>query len=195
MNDAHAPAGSKRGYDSGLPGFLGALDGWLALIEAIILGIGVLLLAFNTVANVIARFVFKNSIFFSEELNAILIVLITFAGISYAARYGRHIRMSAIYDTFSPKMRKILMIGITLFTGLMLLMLSWYALQYLLSVQKSGRLLPALQFPVWITFIYVPVGLLLTSIQYLLTAVKNMRSADTYLSTQMIEGYEEGVGI
>lgn len=194
MNDKRASA-SKRGYDSGLPGFLGTLDRWLALIEAVILGIGVLLMAFNTVSNVVARFVFKNSIFFSEELNSILIVLITFAGISYAARYGRHIRMSAIYDTFSPRMRKILMIVITLFTGLMLLMLSWYALQYLLSVQKSGRLLSALQFPVWITFIYVPIGLLLTSIQYLLTAVKNIRSADTYLSTQVIEGYEEEAGI
>jgi C4-dicarboxylate transporter, DctQ subunit len=43
---------------------------------------------------------------FSEELNSILIILITFAGISYAARHGRHIRMSAIYDALPPKGRK-----------------------------------------------------------------------------------------
>ena len=65
-------------------------------------GGGVLLMALNTIANVVGRFVLQSSIFFTEELNRILIVLITFAGISYAARHGRHIRMSAIFDTLPP---------------------------------------------------------------------------------------------
>lgn len=180
----------KPGYRSGLPGPLGVLDLWLARFEAAILGVGVLLMALNTVSNVIARFVFQSSLFFSEELNSILIVLITFAGISYAARWGRHIRMSAIYDTFRPGLRKILMVAISLATSALLFLLSWYALEYLLSVKSSGRLLPALQFPVWWTFIYVPVGLLLTAVQYLLTAIRNMNAPDIYLSTQVVEGYE-----
>ncbi|MCB1313831.1 MAG: TRAP transporter small permease, partial [Sedimentitalea sp.] len=75
------------------------------------LAAGVLLMAANTVANVIGR-VFFESLYFSEELNRILIILITFAGISYAARHGRHIRMSAIYDTLPPKPRKALTIVI-----------------------------------------------------------------------------------
>lgn len=181
----------KPGYRSGLPGPLGVLDLWLARFEAAILGVGVLLMALNTVSNVIARFVFQSSLFFSEELNSILIVLITFAGISYAARWGRHIRMSAIYDTFRPGLRKILMVAISLATSALLFLLSWYALEYLLSVKSSGRLLPALQFPVWWTFIYVPVGLLLTAVQYLLTAIRNMNAPDIYLSTQVVEGYED----
>lgn len=181
----------KPGYRSGLPGPLSVLDLWLARFEAAILGVGVLLMALNTVSNVIARFVFQSSLFFSEELNSILIVLITFAGISYAARWGRHIRMSAIYDTFRPGLRKILMVAISLATSALLFLLSWYALEYLLSVKSSGRLLPALQFPVWWTFIYVPVGLLLTAVQYLLTAIRNMNAPDIYLSTQVVEGYED----
>jgi C4-dicarboxylate transporter, DctQ subunit len=66
------------------------------------LAAGVLLMAANTVANVVGRFALGSSIHFSEELNRDPDRLITFAGISYAARHGRHIRMSAIFDTLPP---------------------------------------------------------------------------------------------
>ena len=97
--------------ESSLPGVLGMIDTTISRIESFFLATGVLLMALNTVANVVGRFAFQQSLFFSEELNRILIILITFAGISYAARHGRHIRMSAIYDALPSNVRKPLMIG------------------------------------------------------------------------------------
>ena len=85
-------------YDSGLPGFLGTIDVFISKLEAVMLAAGVLLMALNTCANVISRFLLQQSMFFTGEVNRILIILITFAGIGYAARHGRHIRMSAIFD-------------------------------------------------------------------------------------------------
>lgn len=174
---------------SALPGLLGVLDLGIARLESFMLAAGVLLMAANTVANVIGR-VFFESLYFSEELNRILIILITFAGISYAARHGRHIRMSAIYDTLPPKPRKALTIVIALVTAVFMLGLAWYSLQFLLTTMGRGRVLPALQIPVWITLLWVPLGFLLTGIQYLLTAVKNVIEPDIYLSTNVLEGYD-----
>ncbi len=178
-------------YTSTLPGPLGWLDIAIARIEAVMLGVGVLLMAANTVANVVGRFVFQNSIFFSEELNSILIILITFAGISYAARQGRHIRMSAIYDALPASWRKILMILIALVTAAFMLALAWYALGYIITQAGRGRVLPALQIPVWWTLVWVPVGFLLTGLQYVLTAIKNVIESDIYLSTNVLEGYDD----
>lgn len=174
---------------SALPGFLGVLDLGIARLESFMLAAGVLLMAANTVANVIGR-VFFESLYFSEELNRILIILITFAGISYAARHGRHIRMLAIYDTLPPRPRKALTIVIALVTAVFMLGLAWYSLQFLLTTMSRGRVLPALQIPVWITLLWVPLGFLLTGIQYLLTAVKNLIEPDIYLSTNVLEGYD-----
>lgn len=185
------PETASEEYTSTLPGPLGWLDVAIARIEAVMLGVGVLLMAANTIANVIGRFVFQNSIFFSEELNSILIILITFAGISYAARQGRHIRMSAIYDALPPKTRKALMIVISLITAAFMLALAWYALGYIITQAGRGRLLPALQIPVWWTLVWVPVGFLLTGLQYLLTAIKNLIEKDIYLSTHVLEGYDD----
>ncbi|MCF4098444.1 TRAP transporter small permease [Maritalea mediterranea] len=177
--------------DSALPGFLGVIDTAISRIESFFLAIGVLLMALNTSANVVGRYVLGSSIFFSEELNRILIIMITFAGISYAARHGRHIRMSAIYDALPPKMRKALMVFITLVTATIMFGLCYYAVNYIGTQASRGRVLPSLQIPVWLILIWVPVGLFMTGAQYLLTAIKNITSKDIYLSTAVLEGYDE----
>ena len=182
---------SEKNYHSGLPGFLGTIDTWISKLEAIILAVGVLLMAANTIANVVGRFVLGESIFFSGEINRILIIMITFAGIGYAARHGRHIRMSAIYDALPGKARKSLMIGIALITAVFMFGLCYYATTYIMTQFSRGRVLPALQIPVWITLVWVPIGFFMTGVQYTLTAVKNIASRDIYLSTSVLEGYEE----
>lgn len=178
-------------FESGLPGFLGTLDGWIANAEAVILAAGIILMAINTCVNVVARFVFGEGFFFSGEINRILIILVTFAGIGYAARYGRHIRMSAVYDALPPKGRKVLMIIIALFTSAVMFFLCYHSFGYIETLYSRGRILPALGFEIWWIYVWAPVGFAVTGIQYLLTAIKNFTSADVYLSTGVIDGYAD----
>jgi C4-dicarboxylate transporter, DctQ subunit len=182
---------SSSARDSDLPGVLGVIDTAIARVESVMLAAGVLLMALNTIANVVGRYLFRNSIFFTEELNSVLIVLITFAGISYAARHGRHIRMSAIFDTFPAPLRKFMMVVIAVVTAIFMLGLAWYSLGYILTLKGQGRILPAMQIPVWWIYVWVPIGFFMTGVQYLLTAIKNLVGKDIYLSTLVIEGYEE----
>ncbi|WP_246209766.1 TRAP transporter small permease [Pikeienuella piscinae] len=182
---------TKPEYQSALPGVLGVIDSVIARIEAVMLAVGVLLMAANTIANVVGRFAFGESLFFAEELNRLLIILITFAGISYAARQGRHIRMSAIYDTLPPRPRKALMIVISIVTALLMFALCYYAVGYIETQASRGRVLPALSIPVWITLVWAPVGFFMTGAQYALTAVKNIVEKDIYLSTNVLEGYDD----
>ena len=178
-------------HESSLPGVLGTIDSLISRFESFALAGGVLLMAVNTVANVVGRFIFQHSIFFTEELNRIIIILITFAGIGYAARHGRHIRMSAIFDNLPFKARKVLMIIIAAITALAMFALCYFSIGYIVKVAESGRVLPALQIPVWWIFVWVPVGFLVTGIQYALTAVKNVIDKDIYLSTNVLEGYKD----
>ena len=186
MND-EAPSPQK----STLPGFLGTLDNGIAKVEAIILATGVLLMAINTVANVVGRFLLGESLHFSEEVNRILIVMITFAGLGYAARHGRHIRMSAIYDIFPTNIRRLMMILISFVTSAIMFFLCWYSVSYIHSVYSTGRVLPTLGFPIYLIYLWVPVGLTVTGIQYFMAGIKNIFSRDVYLSTTVLDGYDE----
>ena len=179
-----------KNLESGLPGVLGTVDNLISRLESFLLAAGVLLMAANTIANVVGRFVFGRSIYFSEELSRVLIILITFAGISYAARHGRHIRMTAIYDALPSNVRRIMMIIISLITAISMFALCYYAVNYIGTQASRGRVLPALQIPIWTTLLLVPVGLFMTGVQYLLTAIKNLTSKDIYLSTNVLEGYD-----
>lgn len=175
----------------GLFGALNAVDKAIAKFETIILAYGIILMAVNSIANVIGRFVIGQSIYFSPELNQFLIVLVTFVGLGYATRQGRHIRMSAFYDQLSDRHRKILMIVIALVTGIIMFVLAYYSYLYVSRVARLGKVTPALQVPLYLTYVWVPIGFVITGIQYFLTVMKNLREPDVYISFEHVDSYED----
>lgn len=179
------------GYRSGLPGLLGTIDVALSKVESAILALGVIALASNTIIGVVSRQVFGKGLFWSDEVNRILIILITFAGIGYAARQGRHIRMSALYDALPRPGRKVMMVIIAFATSAVMFFLCYHAYQYIATLQARGRVLPALGLPIWWIYVWVPVGLAVTGVQYFLTGIHNLNSHDVYLSTGVLDGYAD----
>lgn len=170
---------------------LSTLDKGIAGFEALILAYGVILMALNSVVNVLGRTFFQQSLYFSEELNQFLIVLITFVGMGYASRKGRHIRMSAIYDQLGERGRKVLMILICAITAAVMFVLAWYSYGYVARVAKLGKVTPALQVPLYMTYIWVPIGFAITGIQYSLAVVRNLREKEVYMSYEHIDTYDD----
>lgn len=170
---------------------LDCIDAQISRIEGIMLAVGVIAMTVNTIAAVISRFVFNTAITYTDELNVIFIVVVTYAGLSYAARNGRHIRMSAIYDAMPVKVRKVLMIVMASVTSVFMFFLSFYSYCYIVEVYESGRILPALGIPVFYIYLWVPIGFFLTGLQYAFTVVKNLTESDVYLSTHVKDGYAD----
>lgn len=172
---------------------LARIDAVIGRIEILILSWGIIAMAVNTIANVLGRYVFHQSIYFSEELNVFLVLIVTFMGLGYATRRGIHIRMSAIYDVLPQRLRKVLMIVIAIVTSVMMAILAWYALQYVIKVASRGRVTPALQVPLYLTYVWVVLGLALTSLQYLFTALRNLdfSEPDVYISYVEVDSYDD----
>ncbi|HKX55865.1 MAG TPA: TRAP transporter small permease, partial [Xanthomonadales bacterium] len=154
-------------------------DRLLAKVEYGILVACVLLMAGNSIANVIGRYIFSRSIYFSEELNEFLIVLVTFIGLGCAARKGRHIRMSAFYDQLPPRWRKYAMTVICIITSALMFLLTYFAVEYTAVIAQLGKVTPVLEVPLYLTYVCVPFGLAITGIQYLLAAIRNLQTQDS----------------
>ncbi|MEF2550959.1 TRAP transporter small permease [Aurantimonas sp. A2-1-M11] len=167
------------------------LDRSIAALESVILTAGILMMAVNSVANVLGRFVFGRSLYFAQELNQFLVILVTFAGIGFAARHGRHIRMSAIYDELPDPLRRALMIIICLVTAASMFILAWFSWDYVVSVFDTGRISPVLRLPIYLTLVWLPLGFVITGIQYLLTALANLTRPEIYLSVSVVDTYDE----
>lgn len=174
-------------------GTLVRVDDAIGQFEAIVIGAAMLAMAVNTIANVFGRYLFSHSLYFSEELNEILMVAVTFVGLGYVTRRGRHIRMSALYDLLTERGRKLLMIFIALSTGAVMFLLAWYAFEYVVKMAGRGRVTPALQLPLWITYVAVVIGFVITGIQYLLTAIRNLdlNEPGVFVSRSELDVYED----
>lgn len=166
-------------------------DKFIGKAEIYVLGWGIIIMAVNTIANVFGRYLFSQSIYFTEELNEFLIVIITFMGLGYVTRKGRHIRMSALYDLLSARNKKLLMIVIASLTALAMFTLAWYAYEYVAKLASRGRVTPALQFPLYLTYVWVVLGFAVTGIQYVLTAFRNLNLSDedVYISFSTVDEY------
>ncbi len=176
---------------SALTRMLTLIDKFIGKAEMCVLGWGIIIMAVNTIANVFGRYLFSQSIYFTEELNEFLIVIITFMGLGYVTRKGRHIRMSALYDLLSVRYKKLLMIVIASLTAMAMFTLAWYALEYVAKLASRGRVTPALQFPLYLTYIWVVLGFAVTGIQYVLTAFRNLNLSDedVYISFSTVDEY------
>jgi TRAP-type C4-dicarboxylate transport system permease small subunit len=180
-------------FSSRLSDSLSTLDYWIDKFEAFILGFAILTMATNAIANVFGRYLFNQSLYFTDELNQFLIIIITFMGLGYITRKGKHIRMSAFYDLLAPRYKRYFMIVIALVTATTMLILAWYALEYVQKIARRGRVTPALQIPLYLTYFWVAIGFLLASIQYLLTAIKNFGLEDNsvYISYSTLDSYDD----
>lgn len=167
------------------------LDNGIAWAEKFTLGFGVLGMTVVSIANVFMRNVLDQSITFADELNQALIILVTFAGIGYAARQGRHIRMTAIYDQLSRLPRKLMMLLITASTAALLFALAWFSLDYALQTRMTGSVTPSLQIPLWIIYAVAPFGLTIGAVQYVLTFVRNLIEHDVYVSFTHPDEYDD----
>lgn len=160
-------------------------------IERFIIGLSVIAMMMNSTANAMGRYFFNKSIFFSEELNQFLIVAITFIGFAYAVRKSRNIRMTAIYDSLSHGAKKIIYTLIAISTSILMFYLAYLAYFYVLELQDINRLSPALQFPVYIIYSIIPLGLSMAGIQYLVSFLMNITHRNIYLSYDLVEGQSD----
>jgi TRAP-type C4-dicarboxylate transport system permease small subunit len=160
-------------------------------LERTLIVAAVLSMMENSTANAIGRYFFNQSIFFAEELNQFLIVSVTFIGFAYAVRQGRNIRMTAVYDALGQGARKVIATIIALCTGLLMFYLAYLACFYVLELKELNRLSPALQFPVYIVYSIIPLGLAMAGIQFMLAFVMNLYHREIFTSSSHIEEREQ----
>lgn len=169
-----------------------ALDRAITAVEKWSLVIGVLGMAAVSVGNVFMRNVLGESLVFADELNQVLIILVTFIGVGYAAREGRHIRMTAIYDQLGRRAKKVMMIIIASITAALLFILAVFSASYVIHVHQVSQVTPALGIPLYLVYLVAPVGLTLGGVQYVLTIIRNLVEPEVYISFDRKDEYGAG---
>ena len=157
-------------------------------LEDFLLGYIIVFMAILLVLNVFFRSVLNNSLSFAEELGGFLMVIVTFWGISTAARFSKHINMNAIVDNVPKKIRKAMMVIISGFTAVVMFYMTSVFVRYAMDNLKVGRVSTALEWPMWVIQSLVAIGVFLTAVQYLVCFIRNLTTSDVYLGSEVRAG-------
>ena len=86
-----------------------------------------------------------------------------------------------------------MMVIINSLTALLMLLLAGYAFEYINTVRFLDTISPVLQVPLYLIYLFVPLGFILSAIQYGLTVFRNLTAPDVYISYSQKDEYESTV--
>lgn len=107
---------------------------------------------------VVGRYVFSNAPSWTEEMARYIHIFQVWIGASYAVKLREHIRVEAFVARFHGVSRKVLeTISLAIWFA-MALFLAYFGTQLVLQSIANGQVTPAMQLPMWIPFLAIPLG-------------------------------------
>lgn len=116
---------------------------------------------------VIMRYIFGNSLAWSEELSRYLFLWSIWLGASYGIKTQGHIRLTVLTSRLSPRIQDIVGVIVYIIWFLFVLFLVVKGYELVAKIYVSGQTSIALRLPMWIAYASVPVGCTLMSFRML----------------------------
>ncbi|AXI00029.1 TRAP transporter small permease [Sporosarcina sp. PTS2304] len=107
---------------------------------------------------VIGRYVFESAPSWTEELSRYIHIWQVWIGASYAISLKKHLRIEAFVTMFPPLIQKIMETISIVIWFLLALVLAYLGTTLVMSSYSNGQVTPAMQIPMWITFMAIPIG-------------------------------------
>ena len=137
---------------------------WDNLEEFIIIPL-IFAMSFIIFIQVIARYVFHNSLTWSEELARYLFVWLVYFSVSFTARRQKHIRIDAAINLYPKAMRPIIEIVSEVIVLAFSIFIAVTGVTVFQKIAWSGQMSPAIGLPMQFVYAAPMVGMALTAIR------------------------------
>ena len=134
-------------------------------LEEILLVIALAIMVVVVFVQVIMRFVFNNSLVWSEELARIIFVWMSWLGMSYGEKKGEHIKITMITDRLKGNVRKVVLIIADICTLVILGVFCYEGIIVVNKIMMIGSKAASLPIPNWMIYLSVPFSCLMMGIR------------------------------
>lgn len=121
---------------------------------------------------VVMRYVFQNSLTWSEELARYLFLWLSWVGASFAVRERTHFRVQMFIDKLPAGARKSMEVFILMIWFSFSVFLAYQGMKLASILLVRNQLSPAMQVPIGYAYASVPVGALLMAVRVLIEMIK-----------------------
>lgn len=143
-------------------------------LEEMILVILFAVLVLDIFLQVIMRYVFNNSLFWSEELGRFLFEWLTWLGISLGAKRGEHIAITMLVDKFPYKKAQVLNIISSLIVIIICAVTAYYGI--FMAVTWAGSKFICLRISLAWGYASIPIGCMLVIIRTIGNIVQSAKN-------------------
>jgi|SRR5690625_1857371 len=145
----------------------------------------ILLVSFSLlcIIQVVMRYVFNESLTWSEELSRYAFVWFVYTSAAYAVRYQRHVKFNFLVNILrrrSPIYSQLLKIVALLCWIGFLIFLDYFSVKLVMNQYHSEQLSPANQIPMYLVYLGLPIGAFLMTfrvVQHIVTEIKELKNS------------------
>lgn len=110
-----------------------------------------------------------------EEFSRYSMIWMIYIGIIVGARKGAHYAVSALDGFMPPWLKKLFYVLRIFFTDLFCIFATVQAWKLAQKQLNTGQLSPALQWPMWLIYLAIPVGLFFFAVEYTIHNIQVMK--------------------
>jgi len=130
---------------------------WNNLEEYMVITL-LILMVILTFSQVVMRYIFQNSLAWSEELARYLFVWLVWIGASYAAKESKHLKIEAFINLLSEKAkRKLRFLALIIFFAFSVYF-AWQGSILIIKLFIARGVSPAMRIPMYYAYASIPVG-------------------------------------
>jgi len=133
--------------------------------------------AFVVTEGIIVRKVFGLSAVWQIEASVFLLILAVFVGAPFVQKNEHHLNVDLVLIHLSPKTRELTLIVVSIITCILAAILAWFAWpmwwEALVRKEHTESLWGP---PLWIPYLFLPFGMSLLFLQYIVYIVKKIKS-------------------
>jgi C4-dicarboxylate transporter DctQ subunit len=138
------------------------IDRYLTVFETVCLATGTAIATLVATLQVILRYFGGTGLFWAEEFTIYVLVWTAFIAAGAAVRTGEHLTVELLQATLGPGHARLLTRIVSVAGFIAGAALLYYSIQFVQTVYEYEQLSPALQWPMWIIYLVLPLcGLLL----------------------------------
>lgn len=144
-------------------------------IEENICAVGLLSTIVLVFTNVILRYIFKSSSSWIEEVVRYITIWFTFIGAAICFKRSSHMGIDLILTLTKGRVKKTIEIFGILMSMFFMVFLLKYGMELALFTKNSGQIAPALEIPLFVIYLGIPLGALLSLVELIYLFINKIK--------------------
>jgi C4-dicarboxylate transporter DctQ subunit len=143
-------------------------------LEDIFCSFGLLVVTAVLFVNVVLRYFFRSGLHWSDEFIRYFMIWISFIGISLGVREDKLMAVDLILNYSSPGQQRVIKFINNILGAVFGVLLCYYGIQSVGTMSGSAQVSPALEMPMYIFYIAIPLSGALMTLEFICGAIRSL---------------------